>query len=140
MKRREANRASRTPSASLCRLRIHAHPSNRTAGESGITSCCSPACARMAEARLRLEIQDVSKQYEGKLWALRNFTLDLAPGVLGLLGPNGAGKSTLMRILATIANPTEAGCAGTAWTSPSSRMCSAVNSATCRRISACIRT
>jgi len=56
---------------------------------------------------LRLEIQDVSKQYEGKLWALRNFTLDLAPGVLGLLGPNGAGKSTLMRILATIANPTE---------------------------------
>jgi len=49
----------------------------------------------------------VSKQYEGKLWALRNFTLDLGPGVLGLLGPNGAGKSTLMRILATIANPTE---------------------------------
>ena len=49
----------------------------------------------------------MSKQYEGKLWALRNFTLDLGPGVLGLLGPNGAGKSTLMRILATIANPTE---------------------------------
>jgi ABC-type multidrug transport system ATPase subunit len=56
---------------------------------------------------LRLEIQNVSKQYDGKVWALRNFSLELAPGVLGLLGPNGAGKSTLMRILATIANPTE---------------------------------
>ncbi len=56
---------------------------------------------------MRLEIQNLSKQYDGKVWALRNFTLALGPGVLGLLGPNGAGKSTLMRILATIANPTE---------------------------------
>jgi ABC-2 type transport system ATP-binding protein len=56
---------------------------------------------------LKLEIQGVSKQYDGKVWGLRNLTLELAPGVLGLLGPNGAGKSTLMRILATIANPTE---------------------------------
>jgi len=55
---------------------------------------------------LKLEIQGVSKQYDGKVWALRDFTLELAPGVLGLLGPNGAGKSTLMRILATIANST----------------------------------
>ncbi|HMD30824.1 MAG TPA: ABC transporter ATP-binding protein [Candidatus Acidoferrales bacterium] len=55
---------------------------------------------------MKLEIQGVSKQYDGKVWALRDFTLELAPGVLGLLGPNGAGKSTLMRILATIANPT----------------------------------
>ena len=55
---------------------------------------------------MRLEIQNVSKQYDGKVWALRDFTLHLAPGVLGLLGPNGAGKSTLMRILATISNPT----------------------------------
>jgi ABC-type multidrug transport system ATPase subunit len=56
---------------------------------------------------LKLEIQGVSKQYDGKVRALRGFTLALAPGVLGLLGPNGAGKSTLMRILATIATPTE---------------------------------
>ena len=56
---------------------------------------------------MKLEIQSVSKQYDGRVWALRNFTLKLAPGVLGLLGPNGAGKSTLMRILATIAKPTE---------------------------------
>ncbi|HKO05647.1 MAG TPA: ABC transporter ATP-binding protein, partial [Candidatus Acidoferrales bacterium] len=55
---------------------------------------------------MKLGIKGVSKQYDGKVWALRDFTLDLAPGVLGLLGPNGAGKSTLMRILATISNPT----------------------------------
>jgi ABC-type multidrug transport system ATPase subunit len=37
---------------------------------------------------------------------LRDFSLELAPGVLGLLGPNGAGKSTLMRILATVTRAT----------------------------------
>ena len=38
---------------------------------------------------------------------MRDFDLDLKPGVIGLLGPNGAGKSTLMRMLATITRPTE---------------------------------
>lgn len=33
---------------------------------------------------------------------MREFSLELGPGVLGLLGPNGAGKTTLMSILATI--------------------------------------
>ncbi len=56
---------------------------------------------------MQLVIKGVSKQYDGKVWALRDFTLALEPGVLGLLGPNGAGKSTLMRILATISNPTD---------------------------------
>jgi ABC-2 type transport system ATP-binding protein len=55
---------------------------------------------------LRLAIAGVSKQYTKTAWGLRDFTLDLGPGVLGLLGPNGAGKSTLMRILATITKPT----------------------------------
>ncbi len=55
---------------------------------------------------MNLSINDVSKRYRGNLWGLRNFSLDLTPGVLGLLGPNGAGKSTLMRILATITKPT----------------------------------
>jgi ABC-type multidrug transport system ATPase subunit len=40
------------------------------------------------------------------LWALRDFSLTLRPGVLGLLGPNGAGKTTLMSILATITRAT----------------------------------
>lgn len=54
---------------------------------------------------MKLEIQNVSKTYRGKVEALRDFSLELGPGVLGLLGPNGAGKSTLMRILATITRP-----------------------------------
>jgi ABC-2 type transport system ATP-binding protein len=56
---------------------------------------------------MRLVVEKVGKQYQGGLWALRDFSLELAPGILGLLGPNGAGKSTLMRILATITRPTE---------------------------------
>ncbi len=56
---------------------------------------------------MRLVIDNVSKLYRGKIWGLRDFSLDLEPGVLGLLGPNGAGKSTLMRILATITKPSE---------------------------------
>jgi ABC-2 type transport system ATP-binding protein len=53
-----------------------------------------------------MSIKNLSKQYNNKTWGLRDFTLELGPGVLGLLGPNGAGKSTLMRILATITKPT----------------------------------
>jgi len=52
-------------------------------------------------------MQNVSKHYGGGNWALRNFTLNLGPGILGLLGPNGAGKTTLMSILATITRATE---------------------------------
>ena len=55
---------------------------------------------------LGLAIAGVSKQYTKTAWGLRDFTLDLGPGILGLLGPNGAGKSTLMRILATITKAT----------------------------------
>jgi ABC-2 type transport system ATP-binding protein len=56
---------------------------------------------------LNLVIDRVGKQYRGQFWALRNFSLELRPGVLGLLGPNGAGKSTLMNIVATITRATE---------------------------------
>jgi len=56
---------------------------------------------------LQLAIESVSKRYGGGNWALRNFSLQLGPGVLGLLGPNGAGKTTLMSILATITRATE---------------------------------
>ena len=55
---------------------------------------------------MQLAIENVSKRYSGGNWALRNFSLQLAPGVLGLLGPNGAGKTTLMSILATITRAT----------------------------------
>ena len=56
---------------------------------------------------MQLTIDNVSKRYGGENWALRNFSLQLSPGVLGLLGPNGAGKTTLMSILATITRATE---------------------------------
>ena len=55
---------------------------------------------------MKLEVHEVSKRYRGDVWGLRDFSLDLVPGILGLLGPNGAGKSTLMRILATVTKAT----------------------------------
>lgn len=56
---------------------------------------------------MKLTIEHLSKQYRHDFWGLRDFNLELCPGVIGLLGPNGAGKSTLMRMLATITRPTE---------------------------------
>ncbi|HZO71140.1 MAG TPA: ABC transporter ATP-binding protein [Ktedonobacteraceae bacterium] len=56
---------------------------------------------------MKLCIEHVGKVYGGRVWGLRDFNLELGPGVLGLLGPNGAGKSTLMRILATITRASE---------------------------------
>jgi ABC-type multidrug transport system ATPase subunit len=56
---------------------------------------------------MNLTISRLSKQYRRDFWGLRDFDLELTPGVIGLLGPNGAGKSTLMRMLATITQPTE---------------------------------
>jgi len=55
---------------------------------------------------MMLRVQALGKQYNATTWGLRDFSLEIGPGVLGLLGPNGAGKSTLMRILATITKPT----------------------------------
>jgi len=56
---------------------------------------------------MELVIEGVSKRYRRNVWGLRDFSLELGPGVLGLVGPNGAGKSTLMRILATVTRPTD---------------------------------
>lgn len=55
---------------------------------------------------MKLKIERVTKLYNGKVWGLRDFTLEVGEGVLGLVGPNGAGKTTLMRILATVTRPT----------------------------------
>src|ERR1035437_1756148 len=56
---------------------------------------------------MQLEINHLSKFYRGGVTALKDFSLELRPGVLGLLGPNGAGKSTLMNILATVTRPSQ---------------------------------
>ena len=45
-------------------------------------------------------LSGVGKSY-GKVPALSDIDLTLAPGITGLLGPNGAGKTTMLRILAT---------------------------------------
>jgi ABC-type multidrug transport system ATPase subunit len=56
---------------------------------------------------MKLTVTDLGKQYRSDLWGLRDFSLEIKPGILGLLGPNGAGKSTFMRMLATITKPTD---------------------------------
>ena len=55
---------------------------------------------------MQLTINNLGKQYKRDFWGLKDFSLDIKPGILGLLGPNGAGKSTFMRMLATITKPT----------------------------------
>jgi ABC-2 type transport system ATP-binding protein len=52
-----------------------------------------------------LSIRGLSKTYPNGTQALKDVSLDVAPGMFGLLGRNGAGKSTLMRILATLQEP-----------------------------------
>lgn len=56
---------------------------------------------------MQLIIQNLGKQYKRDFWGLKNFSLEIRPGILGLLGPNGADKSTFMRMLATITKPTD---------------------------------
>jgi len=55
---------------------------------------------------MQLIIKNLGKQYKRDCWGLKDFSIDIQPGILGLLGPNGAGKSTFMRMLATITRPT----------------------------------
>jgi len=56
---------------------------------------------------MKLTITNLGKQYRHDVWGLKDFSLEIRPGILGLLGPNGAGKSTFMRMLATITKPTD---------------------------------
>jgi ABC-2 type transport system ATP-binding protein len=55
---------------------------------------------------MKLEIKNISKQYNKTKFGLQDFSMTIENGILGLLGPNGAGKSTSMKIIATISNPT----------------------------------
>ena len=55
---------------------------------------------------VELVINQVSKQYERKRWALQDVSLHFHKGVIGLVGPNGAGKTTLLNMLATLLEPT----------------------------------
>ena len=53
-----------------------------------------------------ISINNLTKQYKGGTFALKDINLNIGNGVFGLLGPNGAGKTTLMRILVTLLKPT----------------------------------
>lgn len=55
---------------------------------------------------LEIQIEHLTKIYEGNIQALQDVNLSIGTGVFGLLGPNGSGKTTLMRILATLLEPT----------------------------------
>jgi ABC-2 type transport system ATP-binding protein len=53
-----------------------------------------------------IEIQNVSKTYNGKIKAVDGLTLTVPAGeIVGFLGPNGAGKTTTLKIVAGILAP-----------------------------------
>ncbi len=55
-----------------------------------------------------LEIQNVSKTYNGGFKALQNINLNIHQGeIFALLGPNGAGKTTLINSICGLVNITE---------------------------------
>ena len=54
-----------------------------------------------------LTLERVGHRYRNGPEVLSGLDLALSQGIVGLLGPNGAGKSTLMRLLATLARPSE---------------------------------
>lgn len=54
-----------------------------------------------------IEVKHLSKAF-GNLYALRNVSFAVEPAeFLAIFGPNGAGKTTLIRILATLARPSD---------------------------------
>ncbi|NND16968.1 MAG: ABC transporter ATP-binding protein [Silicimonas sp.] len=54
-----------------------------------------------------VQVEDVTKTYEGGFEALKNVSLEIEKGeIIALLGPNGAGKTTLISTICGIAAPT----------------------------------
>jgi ABC-2 type transport system ATP-binding protein len=54
-----------------------------------------------------IETQDLTKQYNGEVLAVKGLNLQIAAGTTyALLGPNGAGKTTTISMLTTLLEPT----------------------------------
>ena len=54
-----------------------------------------------------ISVKNLTKKF-GDFTAVDHISFDVKKGeIFGLLGPNGAGKSTTLRILSTLARPTE---------------------------------
>jgi ABC-2 type transport system ATP-binding protein len=61
----------------------------------------------ISESDSMIRVENLTKKF-GDFVALDAISFDVKKGeILGLLGPNGAGKSTTLRILSTLARPTE---------------------------------
>jgi ABC-2 type transport system ATP-binding protein len=55
-----------------------------------------------------IDVQNLTKIYKGNIKAVDNLSFEVAEGsIFGFLGPNGAGKSTIIKILITLARPTQ---------------------------------
>lgn len=53
---------------------------------------------------MRITISNLSKKYQSK-YALKDFSIDMEPGIYGLLGENGAGKTTLLNLFMGLLKP-----------------------------------
>ena len=56
---------------------------------------------------MQIEIEKLSKSYDGRVKAIDGLSVRINPGITALVGENGAGKSTLLRLIAGVIDPDE---------------------------------